>query len=423
MGRVLDIVDRFSARLSSPAPASPKGAFRPTGMRGRRPVAGATPATPEPPAAPRARVARLRPDRPVPTGAMTEQEKIVSKLRLKRPDPTLSAVDPKLLPPDFTALDEEIPEINPDFVMNARTRDILTNMVNTISAGQQIGKVNRTRSFGIYGPPGTGKNELPKQLAASIITVDADGNERQGMPLYQVEFGKEMDIEAEIGTTVITPEGTRAQLGGLGLAAAQGSVICINEVVRNPKMLTELQPMLEEGVIRLRSTEAGTITIPVHPSTVFVLTWNPGMEGDADRPGGAGLARIKTYELPRPSLADQEARVKSFFAKATGDLKPSDAEVRAAVNLINTVARSIESGDLQRRGKGSRVAPGPRELEQFVLTGKTDGWDKALEHLKIYCDQNPEDKEKDWKFLEEQFTMLFGADGKAHSRTSPARAS
>jgi hypothetical protein len=363
----------------------------------------------------------MREDRPVPTGTMTEQEKIVSKLRLKRPDPTLSAVDPSLLPAGFEALDEEIPAINTDFVMNATTRGILTNMVNTMDAGQQIGRTNRTRSFGIYGPPGTGKNEVAKQLAASVVTVGEDAVERQGMSLFQVEFGKEMDVEALIGTTRMVNGTTKVELGPLGLAAAQGAVICLNEVVRNPKMLTEIQPMLEEGVIRLRGLEAGTASIPVHPSTVFVLTWNPGLEGDADRPGGAALARIKTYELPRPTIAEQEARVKSFFAKAPDRLKPSDAEVRAAVSLLNTVARSIENGDLQRRGKGSRVAPGPREVEQFVLTGKTDDWTTALGHLKVYCDQNSEDKEKDWKFLEEQFTMLFGADGKGLSRPAPAR--
>jgi hypothetical protein len=180
-------------------------------------------------------------------------------------------------------------------------------------------------------------------------------------------------------------------------------------------MLTELQPMLEEGEIRIRSTEAGTITIPVHPSTIFVLTWNPGMEGDPDRPGGAGLSRIKTYELPRPAMEEQVRRVQAFFAEAQGDLKPSEAELRASVQLINTIAKAIERGDIQRRGRG-RSAPGPRELEKFILSGKTDGWLMAVEHLKIYCDQNDEDREKDWRFIEEQFTMLFGGDGNAISR-------
>jgi MoxR-like ATPase len=304
--------------------------------------------------------------------------------------------------------------------MNAAARAAMTTMVNTMDAGQQLGRVNRTRSFGVYGPPGTGKNELAAQLAASMISVDADGNERQGMPLYQTEFGKDMDIEALIGTTVMTPDGTRAQLGGLGLAAAQGAVICLNEVVRNPKMLTEIQPMLEEGVIRLRSTEAGMITIPVHPSTVFILTWNPGMEGDADRPAGAALARIKSFELPRPTVAELADRTKAFFRSAPDALKPSDAEVRASTILIDTIAKGIERGDMQRRGRGSRVPPGPRELEQFVLTGKTDGWNTALETLKIYCDQNPEDKETDWNFVREQFEMHFGADGNALNRTAPA---
>lgn len=365
----------------------------------------------ETPAAKPARTVKPRADRAVPKPSeMTEQEKVVtaSTLRLPRPDRELSALDRKVLTGDFAVLDEDIPAVKPDYAMNATERTVMQRIVSTRSMGMKMGRVNETRSFGIYGPPGTGKNELARQLAATMVTVDADGNERQGVHMEQVEFDRDMDTGALIGTTALENGSTVARLGPIGLAAVQGSVICLNEVVRNPKALTQFQSMLEEGEIRLKTPEAGIIKIPIHPATTFVLTWNPGLEGDSDRPAEAPRSRIVSFELPAPTTTEQAKRVESFFSKAPSEVKPTSGEVNASIAFFNQIRASINQGKMQQRGRGSKAVPGPRDLNQFILAGKTDGWAAALSQMKVFCDQNVEDREKDWKIIEETFAMNFG---------------
>ncbi len=243
--RVIGVLDRMLDRLERmERRAAESGAPAET-------PAGSTVAAPA-----AARPLKPRADRVVPALAdMTAQEKIVSALRMPRPDRELTAIDRRILPADFAALDEDIPPIKADYVMNERERMVMQRMVSVRSMGMRMGRVNETRSFGIYGPPGTGKNELARQFAAGIITTDTDGNERQGLHFEQVEFDRDMDIGALIGTTALENGSTVARLGPVGLAAVQGSVICLNEVVRNPKALTAFQSMLEEGEIRLKTPE------------------------------------------------------------------------------------------------------------------------------------------------------------------------
>ena len=437
------IASRLAARVPAVAPSGPDGAAAPLVAPVVAPLhervitvldrmldrldgmdrLSAEPARSEPGSAKPPRTPKPRADRPVPTPAgMTEQERIASALRMPRPDRELTAIDRKILSSDFAALDEDIPLVKTDYVMNEKERMVMQRMVSVRTMGMKMGRVNETRSFGIYGPPGTGKNELARQLAASLITVDADGNERQGVHFEQVEFDRDMDIGALIGTTALENGTTVARLGPVGLAAVQGSVICLNEVVRNPKALTAFQSMLEEGEIRLKTPEAGIIKIPIHPATTFVTTWNPGLEGDSDRPAEAPRSRMISMELPPPTPTEQAARVKSFFSKAPKEIQPHSAEINAAISFFTQVRSGIHKGSIQQRGRGSKAVPGPRDLNFFVLAGKTDGWMAALEQMRVFCDQNVEDRDKDWKFIQEQFAINFGHDGRAHSRPAPARA-
>lgn len=357
------------------------------------------------------RVVKPRADRPMPKSAeMTAQEKVVtgSTLRLPRPDREVTAVDRKILSDNFTVIDEDIPAVKNDYVMNTAERMVMQRMVSVRTMGVKMGRVNETRSFGIYGPPGTGKNELARQFAASLVTVDEDGNERQGVHFEQVEFDRDMDTGALIGTTALENGSTVARLGPIGLAAVQGSVICLNEVVRNPKALTQFQSMIEEGEIRLKTPEAGIIKIPIHPATTFVQTWNPGLEGDADRPAEAPRSRTISMELPAPNSTEQAMRVNSFFSKAPKEILPTASEVNASIAFFTQIRSAINQGKIQQRGRGSKAVPGPRDLNFFVLAGKTDGWPGALEQMRIFCDQNVEDRDKDWKLTQETFAINFG---------------
>jgi len=224
-----------------------------------------------------------------------------------------------------------------------------------------------------------------------------------------------------------------------------GSVISVNEIVRNPKLATALQSMIEDGEIQIDSPEQGMIRIPVHPSTVFVMTWNPGYEGDSERPGQAPLSRIIPMRLDRPSAGEQSRRVESFFAGIRGettsvasiserrqeiaaqdysvpaDITPSSDEIEASVRFINEVA-TLTGGGIGERQIGlnsdTPTSPGQRQLNRFIALGKTIGWNDALESLKIVCDQDDQ-FENQWSLLRERFEVHFGMDGEAFSRPAP----
>jgi len=256
-----------------------------------------------------------------------------------------------------------------------------------------------------------------------------------------------------IGTTVLEkdPEPgstiSRTKLGKIGLAAAMGSVVCINEIVRNPKLATALQSMLEDGEIQIDSPEQGLIRIPVHPSSVFVMTWNPGYEGDAERPGQAPLSRMMPLRMDHASADEQARRVESFFASVRGDtvevdsigarrreilaksysvpkdITPTAEEIKASVRFFGEVA-SLTGGGLGDRQIGlnsdSPTGPGQRQLNRFIALGKTVGWNDALETLKISCDQDDQ-YEPQWRLIRERFEAHFGTDGDALNRASPGQ--
>jgi hypothetical protein len=311
-----------------------------------------------------------------------------------------------------------------------------------------------SRSFGIYGPPGTGKNTLARQLAASIRTVDENSKVTQGMNYVEANITPESSMQELIGTTVLSTDpqtGTtisRAQLGKIGLAAAMGSVICINEIVRNPKLATALQSMIEDGEIQIDSPEQGLIRVPVHPSTVFVCTWNPGYEGDTDRPGAAPLSRMIPMRLDQPSPEEQAHRVDAFFASLRGDatagdeneqrrqeiiaqdyavpadITPTRQEVTTAVRFFNEIAMLAGGGIGERQiglNSETSTAPGPRQLNRYIALGKAIGWDAALDTLKICCDQDEQFRDQ-WRLIEERFEAHYGTDGEALQRSMEGKA-
>jgi MoxR-like ATPase len=385
----------------------------------------------------------------------TAVEHILKAVRLPAPDPYLSNVPESVGGNRRTALHEDIPAPDPTFEVNEQSERILRVMSATLQAGAGKQKNNWSRAFSVYGPPGTGKNSLARQLAASVKVVDEAGNKTQGISYTEVNITPQTSIEEAIGTTILTKDPqsgqtvSRAQLGKIGLAAAMGSVICVNEIVRNPKLATALQSMLEDGEIQINSPEAGLIRIPVHPSTVFVMTWNPGLEGDAERPAKAPLERTIPLHLGAPTEAEQIRRLESFFTQFddtpsspgasggneqrrkeilaknyaidTNNLTLSDAEKSACVRFfkqINEIAG--EQMDNQQIGTNSSMptGPGPRQLSRFAMLGKTVGWKEALETLRICCDQD-DGFASQWAIVSKHFETFFGRDGQGLSRTQP----
>ncbi len=384
---------------------------------------------------------------------MSAQEHILAPVTLPAPDPYLLQVPENVGGQLQQPLAEFIPTVDPNFEINEQGERILRSMSATMQLGAGKDKSTWTRSFGLYGPPGTGKNTIARQLAASIKTVDADGNVSQGMNYTEANITPESSMQELIGTTVLEkdPETgatvSRTKLGKIGLAAAMGSVICVNEIVRNPKLATALQSMIEDGEIQVDSPEQGLIRIPVHPSTVFVMTWNPGYEGDAERPGQAPLSRIMPLRMDRPSADEQARRVESFFAGVRGEaaevdsigarrreitaqdyavpasIAPTKEEITASVRFFNEIG-ALTGGGIGERQVGlnsdTSTAPGQRELNRFVALGKTIGWNDALETLKIVCDQDDQ-FDSQWALIRERFEVHFGVDGNALTRSAPAQ--
>ncbi len=393
------------------------------------------------------------------TRLKTGQEHILDLVVLEAPDPFLSKVSKAVGGNLDRPLTEDIPPPDPNFAINEQTEKILRTMSSMLQMGGGNARNTWSRAFGIYGPPGTGKNTTARQLAASIKTRDAEGTITQGLNYAEVNITPESSMDEMIGTTILTTDPqtgatvSKVALGKIGMAAAMGSVICVNEIVRNPKLATALQSMLEDGEIHVNSPETGDlIKVPVHPSTVFVLTWNPGNEGDADRPAAAPLERIIPMQLGAPSAKEQEGRIDSFFAQfgtpdtggqdVTGDsekrrqdilsrsyaipagqaLVPSAAEKAAAVrffNEINQMAQGFGGGRKLGLNSDTPTGPGPRRLNRFMAIGKTQGWTSALETLKICCDQDDTFPEQ-WELVQETFARHFGDDGQALSRPAPA---
>lgn len=405
--RTLAVLDRVTAAMTAAAPA---GAAAPAPA-----PAAAPPPVPAPAPAPPRPVGR-----PVtPEADRTEHEALVAKLRRAAPDPTMSAVPSWARPADTGAVDLNslIPRLKSgdEYTMNTQARKITRTIGALLHLGGKMGAdaAGNLGAFGLYGPPGSGKNELARQFAASVITVDTEGVERQGMPYFEREIDPSSDPTDLIGGTAIENGRTVVRLGPVGQMLAMGGVVALNEVVRSPKLLTALQSAMEPPrEIRIPSPEGGVIAIPVHPSSVLFTTWNPGMEGDADRPAGAPLARMTSFRLDRPSAEEQVARASAFFDGHTDPeivaLTPHPVEIRAAVDYFSMVCTKLEQDGL---GSGT-VTPGARELNRFLLAGKAVDWEMAQETLKVYCAQNSQDLPQQWADFQAMFETCFGPDGR-----------
>jgi hypothetical protein len=387
---------------------------------------------------------------------LTGQEHILAGVMLPAPDPYWSHMPEELGGPRDTPAREYLPQIDPNYEINGQAEQILRAMSASLQIADRSPKHSQKfRTFGLYGGAGTGKNTLAAQLAASIKTVDAEGTVTQGLDYTEITITEQTSVADAIGTTILTADPhtgatvSRPKLGKIGEAALTGGVICINEIVRNPKLTTAFQPLIEDGVIEIESAEAGKVRIPVHPATVFVFTWNPGFEDDPDRPGQAPLSRMATFRLDSPTLDESKRRAAAFFNALDGQdapstdneqrrqailkesyaipstITPTERELDAATNFWNDIRMHAIGGVGERDlGKTSptSTAPGPRELQRFVALAKALGndWQQAASIFDICCDQDPSLFPEQKRLIMERFSLHFGEDGQALSRdTTP----
>ncbi|MBL6982142.1 MAG: MoxR family ATPase [Anaerolineales bacterium] len=349
-----------------------------------------------------------------PAGMKTlEQEKALAAVTMPAPDLFLDNVPKDWGGQRFDPLDENLPSLNPEYEMGKQEKTIF-NVIGTMlkrSEGGKPGDSPWNRSFGLYGPAGTGKNTIARQIAAALKTDDG----KQGLPYFEVNVTPDMDIAQAIGEVVLTTDEngatvSRVRLGPLGLLAASGGVAAVNEIVRSPKLATALQSIIEDGELSIATPEGGSMKIPVHPSAIFISTWNPGYEGDADRPAQAPLSRMTTFKLDYPSKKEQAERVRSFF-RTNKDELPDEATITAAVDYWNEL-RVLTGGTGQEPQVGTisptATTPGPRELSRFLTLGQQIGWSDALRTVEIICDQDEDLFPAQQEILRDRFEAYFG---------------
>jgi MoxR-like ATPase len=457
LDRLATVLQEWSARgTAAPVPdGSTPGTEEPQSRRrtasrgaasgdGARPFASpAGPAPPAPPASP------VRP--PLDALPLTPQEHILKHVKPPEPpDPYLSRLDPSLGGRRTEPLPLHYEEIDPSYDVGASAERALRIVSSSLQiawdGGRRKGlRGTQMRVFGFAGTAGTGKNTTARQIAASL-----------GLPYYETTLHRDTSLQEEIGQTVLQDGTSLPRLGPLGQAAAAGGVICINELVKaNPGTLGALQRMMEDGVFEVQGTEAGMAAkeIPVHPSTVFICTWNPGYDGSSDRPDAALLSRIPTIRMDAPDIKDETRRLlgslEALFGDEAGDPEnaegladgkaarqkqerrheilgrdygitrkaPSPERVEIAVRFVRDLRNLAQTRQI---GASSRhlLEPTPREALHFAAMCEATGDPLlALEQFKIYCDSG-EGYDEQFKLVQQIFKRYYGEDGQALNRRS-----
>ena len=435
LARIANSFDTYLAILTRPKAPEPEPVVPPSApaVDESAPVAADTMSPDDLKA--RRRAARTpleRPARPANMPTSVQEHILQHVVPPAQSDPYLSTLPSRIGGDLDEPLPLEIPAIDGNYEVDDSTEKALRLMSSALQLAWSPDNVkpqSQYQSFGLYGPPGTGKNTAARQVAATI-----------GLPYVETTINPDTSAQDEIGRTILEGGSTRAQLGKIGQAAAAGAVICINEIVRSPRMATAFQSMMEDREIEIQGTEGGILKIPVHPNTVFVFTWNPGTEGDDDRPALAPLARMMPIELQRPSLDEQADRLMGDFLRMKGRTDTSAGGRRderrqeilsrdygnkpIEVTQKHTVAAARFMNDVASLSRNGQMAigatPGPRETRRFLYTAASTGDPKlALEQLKIYCDQDPVTFADQWALVEETFASVYGHDGQALNAGNP----
>ncbi len=181
------------------------------------------------------------------------------------------------------------------FVEDQGTVDLALAVRNSFLRGN--------RNLVLYGPPGVGKSTVPKRIAAML-----------GMGYVQITCARGMDTVMLLGTDVIeqTADGQpvqRVRLGTLAAAAQFPVVIELAEAGElDGEFLTNLNQLLDEGLLTLWSAAPGEKVIHRHPECVIALTSNTGRsdrhlpESIDDR---AGVNIVLTY----PAEDEESTRI------------------------------------------------------------------------------------------------------------------
>lgn len=353
--------------------------------------------------------------RPSQTPRVTEIEKLLTA-KMPAPDPEMKNLPPVIRQHMDNLPQETIPAIDPDYVVNKEITKFMTIINSMVEASSKAPDHlrHRMRVFGAYGPSGTGKSSLFRQIAAQIKVVNTDGSITQGVGFHPVQISPKTNLSNLLGTTALKDGSTIPVLGPVGLALAQGGVLLLDEVVRNPDTVNAIQDAIEYGSFTIESPEAGKITIPV-ANVIVGMTWNPGYEGSPDRPGMAVTERILTMQLASPPEDEIKERLKKSVASMAG-VEPTKDQMDAAYSFWNDIRIATQDSVSKRRQVGANNAfdptPEERSLTRFLTTAVITGdWDLAAEQFYVYCDQTPvSDRTKQVGIIKAFFEARIGSN-------------
>ena len=178
----------------------------------------------------------------------------------------------------------------------------------------------------VKGPTGCGKSRFVEFMAWKL-----------GRPLVTVACNEDMTAADLVGRFLLEPGGTRWQDGPLTLAARNGAICYLDEIVEARQDTTVVIHPLTDHRRQLPLDKKGEL-IHAHPDFQLVISYNPGYQSLMKDLKQSTKQRFVGFDFDYPS-AELEATI---VARETG----VDATVAAQLIKIAATARKLKGHGL-----------------------------------------------------------------------------
>lgn len=201
--------------------------------------------------------------------------------------------------------------------------------------------------FTFFGPPGTGKSEVLRQVAACLPWQTPDGEVRYGIPYVGLEVPPNGEFGEVLGRPTYDQNGElQFQPSVAVIAAMCGATVGFDEINRSRQLALMLQGAWELGsdgrrYIRNPSPEGGLqIEFPVHPTTIFGATYNPGLEGLGWSLPSAFVDRSTSLHFKPMSIEEQVAQIGRMVGQML-HVTPDGQSREQTLELTQTMLRLV----------------------------------------------------------------------------------
>lgn len=280
------------------------------------------------------------------------------------------------------------------------------------------------RCFSLMGEAGTGKGVTGRNFAAGIRWQDKEGNERRGLPYYEITINKDMTMSELIGGIALETDPTsgatvtQLRLSPAGKALLGGGVVHFAEAVENPELMAAINQIANDGEITLSGPGGITQTLSVHPASALMISYNPGTGDGALRPSTE--SRFQPIPFNPPTVNELSDRLIGVeLEKAGGDKEaynvPTKTEAR---DLARFYQRVTELAKNQELAQDRQTDFGPRIMTSIwnaTLANEGD-WLKAIRQVctPLYTDSMMPDGQAEGKDqiakIERIAHEIFGMD-------------